>query len=313
ATPQAPNVFPLMPCGPQSGDTVTLGCLATGFTPSSLNFSWTQGPNSLENITQYPSILKNDRYLGISQVQVSRQDWDAKKTFQCAATHELKRRTAYIIKPRKFVSKSLIFVNKLMIPAVFGFNPPSIHVEIPSFKTVMMTNSDVKARCFIHNVDAKLVWLMDGKQPSTDRVNEFSNKTTLISELTVPSSSWKNLKLLKCKVQHHCFSAEKTVEISASVTHSEPSAVLLQGSNELVCLVFGFSPASINITWIADGSTELWNYNNSHPHRGPDGKFSIQSFLRLSPADSLPGVTITCRVTHGNTTLLGHGHFLPPF
>uniref|UniRef100_A0A3B3HNN4 Ig-like domain-containing protein n=1 Tax=Oryzias latipes TaxID=8090 RepID=A0A3B3HNN4_ORYLA len=104
ATATVPNVFPLMPCGPQSGDTVTLGCLATGFTPSSLTFSWTQGSNSLENIIQYPSILKNDRYLGISQVQVSRQDWDAKKTFQCAATHGRERRTAYIIKPRKFVS-----------------------------------------------------------------------------------------------------------------------------------------------------------------------------------------------------------------
>uniref|UniRef100_A0A3B3IDL6 Ig-like domain-containing protein n=1 Tax=Oryzias latipes TaxID=8090 RepID=A0A3B3IDL6_ORYLA len=63
------SVFGLMPCGPQSRDTVTLGCLAVDFTPSSLTFSWKQGTNNLENITQYPSILKNDKYLGISQVQ----------------------------------------------------------------------------------------------------------------------------------------------------------------------------------------------------------------------------------------------------
>uniref|UniRef100_A0A3P9KTQ8 Ig-like domain-containing protein n=1 Tax=Oryzias latipes TaxID=8090 RepID=A0A3P9KTQ8_ORYLA len=104
ATPtQAPNVFGLMPCGPQSRDTVTLGCLATGFTPSSLTFSWTQGGNNLENITQYPSMLKNDKYFGISQVQVSRQDWDAKKTFKCVANHVGDTTTSPITKPGNFV------------------------------------------------------------------------------------------------------------------------------------------------------------------------------------------------------------------
>ncbi|XP_023813709.1 uncharacterized protein LOC105354609 [Oryzias latipes] len=591
---------------------VRLICTLNGYFPKNLSVEWQQNKQQLTQIQPTERHLQSveggeKTYSLTSEIEPNMEEWTRGSNFTC-----------------KFIHKENKDEKTTSICHIFGFNPPSIHVEIPSFKTVMMTNSDVKARCFIHNVDAKLVWLMDEEQPSTDRVNEFSNKTTLISELTVPSSSWKNLKLLKCKVQHHCFSAEKTVEISgsavsaphvdirrslsdlqtenndvklhcdlsqlssqhlyvtlqskgadisdkqyvdlpeapashtvsvsfsvphiywksdqsftckvhqgfssqsfeskaisvfvdpsvevlqvsskesgqhkllcsasgfnpqiswfsdsvsksasstdismdtngrvtvisrldvlqtewktgktftcevfdrflnkrdrkdislcsdlnpptvrivepsaaelsvsdiltltclvsgyfpsnisvhwkengqklsssryinspsfkdpdsssysmscrlnvsqtndkkstytcvvrhessnspfessikdvfASVTHSEPSAVLLQGSNELVCLVFGFSPASINITWIADGSTELWNYNNSHPHRGPDGKFSIQSFLRLSPVDSLPGVTITCRVTHGNTTLsvnvsktdtLEHCHF----
>uniref|UniRef100_A0A3P9IRL0 Ig-like domain-containing protein n=1 Tax=Oryzias latipes TaxID=8090 RepID=A0A3P9IRL0_ORYLA len=101
------HVIGLMPCGPQSKDTVTLGCLAVDFTPSSWTFSWKQGSNNLENITQYPLILKNDKYLGISQVEVSRQDWDAKKTFECAANHGLDRKPASITKPGKFLLHSV--------------------------------------------------------------------------------------------------------------------------------------------------------------------------------------------------------------
>ncbi|RVE69340.1 hypothetical protein OJAV_G00076860 [Oryzias javanicus] len=99
ATPKAPDVFPLIPCGSPSGDTVTLGCIATDFTPSPVKFSWKLDSNTLENFTQYPSILKGDKYYGVSQVRVSRQDWDARKTFQCVVSHQGEDKKSGVTKP----------------------------------------------------------------------------------------------------------------------------------------------------------------------------------------------------------------------
>ncbi|KAL0197612.1 hypothetical protein M9458_006163, partial [Cirrhinus mrigala] len=66
---------------------------------------------------------------------------------------------------------------------------------------------------------------------------------------------------------------------------------------ELVCLVFGFSPPAINITWLL-GTTEVSAHRVSNPAKGPDGKFSIQSHLDLQPSDWAPGEVYTCQVTH---------------
>ena len=85
-TPHAPTLFPLAPCGSGTGDMVTLGCLATEFTPGSLTFSWTKSGDDLEDIS-YPPVQKGQYYMAVSQVQVSKEDWKAKKPFQCAVTH----------------------------------------------------------------------------------------------------------------------------------------------------------------------------------------------------------------------------------
>lgn len=87
ATPRAPTLFPLAPCGSGTGDMVTLGCLATEFTPSSVTFSWTKSGTALTDFIQYPPVQKDGLYMGVSEAQVSRQDWEAKQSFHCVVTH----------------------------------------------------------------------------------------------------------------------------------------------------------------------------------------------------------------------------------
>uniref|UniRef100_A0A667WQU7 Ig-like domain-containing protein n=1 Tax=Myripristis murdjan TaxID=586833 RepID=A0A667WQU7_9TELE len=76
-TPKAPTVFPLVQCGSETSDTLTLGVLATGFTPASLTFSCaTASGTNLPDSVQYPAVQKDSYYSAVSQIRVKRSDWE---------------------------------------------------------------------------------------------------------------------------------------------------------------------------------------------------------------------------------------------
>uniref|UniRef100_A0A4W6EQZ3 Ig-like domain-containing protein n=1 Tax=Lates calcarifer TaxID=8187 RepID=A0A4W6EQZ3_LATCA len=180
ATSTGPTVFPLIPCGSGAGDMITLGCLATRFTPSSLTFTWNKNGTALTDFVQYPSIEKGNVYMGVSQIQVSKQDWDARQIWQCAVTHIAgKAQTSHITKPRKTYTKS--YVNAFL---VVDLNSRVIY-QLPTLKVLASSDEERRTEdkasftCFAKDFspkDYEIKWLKDNVE-ITDKIYEIKTTT----------------------------------------------------------------------------------------------------------------------------------------
>ncbi|XP_050929984.1 Ig heavy chain Mem5 [Lates calcarifer] len=190
-TSNGPTVFPLTACGSGTGDMITLGCLATDFTPSSLTFAWTKAGTALTEFIQYPSVQKGDLYTGVSQIQVRRQDWDARQTWQCAVTHVAGN------------------------AGPVDFTKPKVICQLPTLKVLASSEeeNEVSFSCFAKDFspkDYEIKWLKDGVE-ITDKIYEiktpidekqFDNGTKLYSAssfLTMKSSKVPPKTKLTCR------------------------------------------------------------------------------------------------------------------
>ncbi|XP_045066931.1 uncharacterized protein LOC121551346 isoform X2 [Coregonus clupeaformis] len=360
ASPTAPTLFPLMQCGSGAGDMLTLGCIATGFTPASLTFKWKDTDESaLTDFVQYPVVQTGEKNMGVSQLLVKRSDWDQMKTFKCAVEHSAGSKEVILQKPVQRVIPPKITLNPLweeveggskvgILCILSGFYPdelsvewlldgkaltnspvqrklqsvegeektfslssqleldrsqwtqgsevtckathnaaqgpptgppvcrttsicsafhsstPYIHLETPRFRTVM-TQTEVTATCVVHSAyDAKVTWLLDGKDPtSRTPVNQASSTTQSISSnLTLPSSQWKTLNTITCRAEHRCFKpTQKTSNVKGPAVSSTPTVLirrslpdLLNGDSAVLeCAITHLSSSDLYVTFQANG------------------------------------------------------------
>nr|AAW66974.1 immunoglobulin mu heavy chain secretory form [Oncorhynchus mykiss] len=298
ASSTAPTLFPLAQCGSGTGDMMTLGCIATGFTPASLTFKWNdEGGNSLTDFVQYPAVQTGGSYMGVSQLRVKRADWDSKK-FECAVEHSAGSKKVPVKKQPEYLQQ------------------PSLYVMTPS-KEEMSENKTASFACFANDFSPRthtIKWMRMEKGTEQEVVSDFKSscesekksETTLYSTtsyLRVNESEWKSEEVtFTCVFENKAGNVRRTVGYTSSdagpvhghlvvITIIEPSLedMLMNKKAQLVCDVNELVPGFLSVKWENDNGKTLTS------RKGVTDKIAI---LDITYEDWSNGTVFYCAVDH---------------
>ncbi|KAM6965898.1 Ig heavy chain Mem5-like [Tautogolabrus adspersus] len=204
AASSKPTVFPLMQCGSETGNTVTLGCLATGFSPSSVTYTWSKAGTALTEFIQYPPVEKNGVYTGISQIKVAKQDWDAKQKFQCIASNTAGQGQG------NFVLKPVIIKEPTL--KVFSPNEEGLEASFSCFAKDFSPKQHEFKWLKNDGVVPNEIYVVE--TPAKERQTENGTLYSAGSFLTVPASEWIQGTKFVC-----VFKGKDQKEKNSSVTY----------------------------------------------------------------------------------------------
>ncbi|KAG7243451.1 hypothetical protein INR49_010989 [Caranx melampygus] len=280
ATSTAPTVFPLIACGSGTGDMISLGCLATGFTPSSLTFSWKKNEAALTDFIQYPAVQKNNVYTGVSQIRVRREDWNDINTFKCIANHPAGER-------------------ETTIPG-----PPKVLCHAPTLKVLASSDdtNEASLSCFAYDFspkDYEIKWLKN-EEEITGPVNEV--KTPLAERVLENGTKLYNvasfLTLKSSDVPSHtqftfgCTGSEEDIHIEGPKWED----MFLHGRGTIKCEVKGNKISVDEIYWQDENGKEITD-SQATP---TNGKASSKS-LDITYDEWSKGIKVVCVVVDNNS------------
>ncbi|XP_033999259.1 LOW QUALITY PROTEIN: immunoglobulin gamma-1 heavy chain-like [Trematomus bernacchii] len=320
ATVSGPTVFPLMQCGSGTGGTVTLGCLATGFAPSALTYGWSEKGVGLPltDFIQYPPIQKNNHYQGVSQIQVSRADWDAKKEFTCTVTHEAgtaqgdfkKQEVEYRVPTLKVLASTSSGDNETYLsclasdfsPAEYEIkwltiNNQNIITQIHEMKTLPAERKDENGTLLY---SAASFLTMDSNDPT------LKNPVTCLFEgkgEKGPSTVNRSLNITKCYDKP----GEGLIEVStdcpiadADVHIIEPSMedMFLQDKGTVYCRVKVNKTPLDKISWETEAGNPIPGAIPTTKFKGGKGVFDAE--LTITYEEWIKGTKFVCKVEHND-------------
>uniref|UniRef100_A0A8D2L3T6 Ig-like domain-containing protein n=1 Tax=Varanus komodoensis TaxID=61221 RepID=A0A8D2L3T6_VARKO len=292
---------------------ITIGCLAQGFKPDPVSFSWRKSNQIIDaNLSEdFPSLAQPDgTFTTSSQVIVPVTDWNKYSHFYCTAVHYNHNETIQVIRPSKFMH--LLF---------------DVETIRPSFADIFINNS-AKLTCKISNIHPgtdlstlDVSWTQGpNKKPLDTKLGQPMDQENGLQYIeataTVCATEWNSEEIFTCKVDwpgvlpvpKEKTLAHETKQLSCSL--SRPAVYILPPAAEeqelketvtLTCLVKNFCPSDIFLQWLHNGqlvnATEYY-ISEPIPQSGSNSQFFLYSMLTVNEQQWSSGDTFTCMVGH---------------
>uniref|UniRef100_A0A8U8B1G2 Uncharacterized protein n=1 Tax=Geospiza parvula TaxID=87175 RepID=A0A8U8B1G2_GEOPR len=318
ATP--PAVFPLVACSSSgSAPSRPIGCLASGFIPAPVSFSWSPAPPAPGPAPIPPALGQSGLAKAGSRLLLP----EGSGSFSCSV------RTRPPGSQRASGSKVRGRIFGVILGVFWGLSQP--HKPRPPAVSVFQScpaPDVVELLCLVTDFappTATIDWLMDGDvvEPGHAHTEEATpghapGRFRAVSRLNVSAAEWRDHQRFSCRVRHgptrrcrRCRRRGATVSSAGwggppGKRHA-PSVFLFPPPPEeissslptlsLTCLVRGFSPDSIDVQW---GPKPRNSPQNLGPVResGADGRFFLYSRLEATRDEWERGDAFVCTVVH---------------
>uniref|UniRef100_A0A667XGJ7 Ig-like domain-containing protein n=1 Tax=Myripristis murdjan TaxID=586833 RepID=A0A667XGJ7_9TELE len=288
----APVVFPLTQCNSGTGEAVTVGCLASGFYPDDLTFTWKDASGKALTAVQYPPVLNNNKYTGVSLLQVQRADWDSSVSFRCSVDH------AGV--PQNSKSVFTFITVKL--------NPPNAKK--------LFSNNEVELDCTITGEDknivskTKITWQINGNNYTNNITVKPDSEKSKTSKLLLSLQDWTTVKQVRCSAYKEegmapviqdltVHQGGETIKPVVHVLREEDMPKGESGNKvTLVCLVSSTSQSDYYITWSEQDRGQVSDFQDgidSPPQKTQNG-YSVTSVYTTSKKKWDDKVIFTCKV-----------------
>ncbi|XP_072411915.1 uncharacterized protein [Chiloscyllium punctatum] len=296
--PKSPKVRLLPPSAQEikNHSRVTLECVITGFYPDSIQVSWEKDGSLISSNTRAgPTALEQTETFSVRHyLSVSTEEWWKGSVFTCAVSHP----------PSNFNSRKE--VKNVQEISVFIRNPSKEEVWINRTATVLCT-----AVCSDPS-QVRITWNVNGKQRSegitTQQQKEEGAQYTVISHLQTTAEEWESGVEFVCSAQSGSSSSPTSKRTrSIKVQPKSPKVRLLPPSAQeiknhsrvtLECVITGFYPDSIQVSWEKDGSLISSNTRAGPTALEQTETFSVRHYLSVSTEEWWKGSVFTCAVSH---------------
>nr|ACX54357.1 IgG2 [Tachyglossus aculeatus] len=304
----SPSVYPLIPSRKEKNlSEVTLGCLVTGYFPEPVNVKWS--PETFSSNSQtFPAVLQPEGlYTLSSQITVPEDNWCG-ELFTCSVEHPATSSNVQKTVGPRFPGSNSCPV--LCGPAVFLVPPrPKDFLSEGGQPTIICVATGLRDE----EKDAKIKWYKNGTLfPNSQKAQMSSdtiwNGTRVSSKLSVTPEDWKSDSEFRCEVEHRLFptSLKKSISHDKDTKRKTPEAYvfpphpeeLIKDSVSISCLVNGFLPQDISITWQHKGKLMKEEEYSTTPPQYRNGSYFLYSKLTVTKTDWERGDSFSCFVYH---------------